>query len=267
MIPELRGSTKQGEPYERPEKIRAALDDLYALPIEEVAKRAQSIPEGEEGFVPSECVLHFVRQSKVNGDAAPYMALFKELRTRAANLVPAKCRRTGTDQYLPISSFNAEVQEKVLDALLELVCQDREEYSQRLDFFEVRFNMAVTRLRSTARKKLARRREHEQEAAYKGNSTAFSADLENLLASVRNSPDPEKNFFRFEVRQAIDQLPSDERHVIELLHMKDLPIEAKDPATLSVSKLLKCTDRTVRNRRDRAYKQLKEILGDDWSEL
>ena len=84
---------------------------------------------------------------------------------------------------------------------------------------------------------------------------------------MRDSQDPEKNFFRFELRQAIDQLPPDERHVIELLHMKEMPIEAKDPETLSVSKLLQCTERTVRNRRDRAYKKLKEILGEDWSEL
>jgi RNA polymerase sigma factor (sigma-70 family) len=91
--------------------------------------------------------------------------------------------------------------------------------------------------------------------------------MENRIASVKDSSDPERNFFRFELRKAIDQLPPDQRRVIELLHLEGLPIEAKDPEALSVSKLLKCSDRTVRNRRDQAYAKLKEILGYDWSEL
>ena len=37
-------------------------------------------------------------------------------------------------------------------------------------------------------------------------------------------------------------------------------IDSKDPNIMTIAKILKCDERTVRNRRDRAYKTLGAVL-------
>lgn len=267
MIPELRKLTTAEEvPYERPPEIQAALESLYEIPIEEVATRAANVAEGELGFVPTECVMHFVRLSREKGDALPYQALFEVLRIRVMKLTPVRYRRIGTEQYVPASSYAADLQERVLDKFLQILCKDREAYNERLDFYEVRFNMAISRLRSTAKKALTKHKDREQPAEYEEESGSLTAEMEARLASMRNLPSPEEMFFRFEQLQAIDQLPPDQRRIIQLIHVQDMPIESKDPGTQSIANLLGCTGRTVRNRRDRAYQTLRNAIGEEGSE-
>ncbi len=265
MIPELRKLTAEDVPYVRPPEIQAALEELDSIPIEEVADRAENASEGERGFVPTECVLHFVRQSCANNDAPPYQALFNVLRARLMKLVPVRYRRIGTSQYVPINAYAADLQEIVLDKFLEILCKDREEYDERLDIYEARFNLAFSALRSTAKKSLTRRRKREKSVEYEDDSSSLIAEMEERLASTRNVVGPEEKFFRFELLKAIDQLPPDEKWIIHLIHVENIQIDAQDPETPSIAKLLNCTEKTVRNRRDRAYKAIREALGEGGS--
>ena len=78
---------KDGVPYSRPQEIEQALEALSKLPIEEVARRASITDAKYAGYVPTECILHFVRKSKLNGDTAPYCDLFVILRNRVLGAV------------------------------------------------------------------------------------------------------------------------------------------------------------------------------------
>ena len=66
--------------------------------------------------------------------------------------------------------------------------------------------------------------------------------------------------YRFQLQQAIDTLPEDERRVINMI-FAEIPSESKDPEVQTISKLLGCGPQTVRNRRDRAVEKLQKMLG------
>ena len=73
MIPPLRKiDPKTGMAYDR-QQYQQSLERLYQLPIEEVAERAGITDSDDPKYVPSECVIHFVRMSKENGDAPAYV--------------------------------------------------------------------------------------------------------------------------------------------------------------------------------------------------
>ena len=80
-----------------------------------------------------------------------------------------------------------------------------------------------------------------------------------LLNAPSMTPEEEVTY-RFQVRGAIDSLPETERRVIDMLEA-ELPIECKNPDEPSISGLLGCTPKTVRNRRDRAIQRIREKLG------
>jgi len=65
-----------------------------------------------------------------------------------------------------------------------------------------------------------------------------------------------------ELDAAIDALPDDQRRVVGLLR-QGFQIDSKDPNIMTIAKLLQCDERTVRNRRDRAYKTLKSVLQEE----
>ena len=68
--------------------------------------------------------------------------------------------------------------------------------------------------------------------------------------------------FRLELDAAIDALPDDQRRVVGLLR-QGFQIDSKDPNIMTIAKMLQCDERTVRNRRDRAYKTLRSVLQED----
>jgi DNA-directed RNA polymerase specialized sigma24 family protein len=65
--------------------------------------------------------------------------------------------------------------------------------------------------------------------------------------------------YRIHLRRAIDALPTDEREVIDLL-LADIPIETSKDGEPSMTELLGCVEKTVRNRRDRAYAKIRRAL-------
>ena len=65
--------------------------------------------------------------------------------------------------------------------------------------------------------------------------------------------------FRSKLLVAISLLPPDQRRVVELL-LQEYPIDSKEAGADTIVKILGCTEKTVRNRRDRAFAKLREAL-------
>jgi len=65
-----------------------------------------------------------------------------------------------------------------------------------------------------------------------------------------------------ELTAAIDCLPDDQKLVIGLL-LQGFQIDSKDKNIMTIARILKCDERTVRNRRDRACKALRAILEEE----
>ena len=63
----------------------------------------------------------------------------------------------------------------------------------------------------------------------------------------------------YHLRRAIDALPADEREGIDLM-LVDIPIETNKDGEPSMTVFLGCVEKTVRNRRDRAFAKIRQEL-------
>lgn len=253
LITPLKKLTAEGVPYVRPPEIQRALEALSELPIEEVARRASITDDEDADYVPSECVLHFVRQSKSAGDLDPYSDLFVVLRERVLRAVPVLDRHVEGSKKPGNSIRQTDAQERVLDKFQELLCLDRRSYEERLDYYEVRFNSALAALRVTAQRSVTRRESHLEPMQYQGETLAPSGEMEKAFAHLKstNSSSPEDLIYRSRRLAAIKNLPPAERQVIELL-LQGFLIESKDENAVTITKILGCSEKTVRIRKNRA---------------
>lgn len=260
MIAPLQKQSK-GNTYFRPPEIEAALEALESLPIEELARRAQTSDVDDPEYVPSECVLHFVRQSKANGDTTPYQDLFAALRNRVIRAVPVRLRRVTGMSRPAESDLAAQIRERVLFDFQKLLCIDRQAYDERLDYYEIRFNDAIAKLRATARRAILKKQSRRKPMQYDGDSTELTLKMEQTLERVRSSDGQKDDDLPYRLRfyEAISTLPDDQRRVMELL-LEGVPIDSEDPEARTIRKILGCVEKTVRNRRDRAFATIREAL-------
>jgi RNA polymerase sigma factor (sigma-70 family) len=246
-----------GKAYFRPPEIEAAMESLAGLSIEEVARRAVISDSDDPEYVPSECVLHFVRQSKTNGDTKPYRDLFEELLRRVLRAVPVPLRRVAGMSKAAESDVELQIQDKVRFDFQQLLCLDRQAYDKRLDFYEIRFNSAIAMLRATARRAILRKESRRKPMQYDGDGSELSLEMEEALDRVRNNcPQNDDSAYRLRFYAAISTLPDDQRRVMELL-LGGLQIGA-------IAEIVGCVEKTVRNRRDRAFAAIREALKEEY---
>ncbi len=144
---------------------------------------------------------------------------------------------------------------------MELLVSNRSGYLEKLDFFEVRFDMAISRLRDTAKKQVRRRDRRHVPIDRDESNGELTAEVEKAAGSF----DPfseEKNWsfeYRLRLDAAIDLLPSLQRGILEMLR-KGIPIESKDSGSVTISKTFQKVEKTIRNQRDKAFATLQEML-------
>jgi DNA-directed RNA polymerase specialized sigma24 family protein len=175
-------------------------------------------------------------------------------------MVPVRLRRVSGMTVPGEVDAEGQIQEEVLFHFQKILCLDRQDYDERLDFYEIRFNSAIVALRSTARKSVWKKDSRRTHVELDGDSSDSDQDFEESLERVR-SPNLQKKddvLFRLIFLEAISSLPPEEREVIELL-LAGYPIDSKKPGVRTVAMILKCDEKTVRNRRNRARAALKAL--------
>lgn len=257
MIEPLRKISKQRGLYRRREEVQRFLESLDSLAAPERLK--QLLGDGGELLtnVPPEALVYFIRRAWRENDSASleslFKALFKRLHASLAAAIP-NSRMSDADS----------IRKEIVSSFMERLARDCREGGMWLDYFEVQFESGFAGYRITVLRKI-------------GPSTNNTASLmgdgehsdENEIA-----PEVEKaaaeffadgaNFFddpvfRSALASAINTLPPDQKAVIGLL-LQGIPIDAKDPKTSTIARILDCDERTVRNRRDRAFAKLRKIL-------
>jgi DNA-directed RNA polymerase specialized sigma24 family protein len=264
VIVPLRKQRDDGTKYFRPTEIEDALTSLYQLPIAEVARRASVSDKEDPDYVPSECLVHFVRQSKANGDSKPYRDIFAALRSRVIRAVPVRLRRVPGVSKSAEADSESQIQEKVIFDFQKLLCSDRQEYDQRFDYYEIKFNSAIATLRATARRAFLKKESRRKPMEFDGEASDLSLEMEEALERAKHPNGQKEDDFAYRLRflEAISALPSDQRRVIELL-LDDVPIDSENPEARSICKILGCYEKTVRNRRDRAYAAIRKALNEE----
>lgn len=247
-----------GALYTRMSEVEAQLSDLVELVFEVLVERCAITDRSHPDFVRPECLVHILRLTRSDNSDARFNRLFPLLLRRVALALP-RAERMKDKQVLVDATMSA-INEQVLDRVLTLVTLDRSG-GDRLDFYEVHFDEAVAKLRLKARVKIAGRAARETALEPDPETSELPVSVERAAGAFDEDDsilfDP---IFRPRLLAAIDSLPPEQKEIVTMT-MANIPAQSQDPAVPSISGILKCDPRTVRNRRDRAIIALREMLG------
>jgi hypothetical protein len=247
LIAPLTKRRKDDIPYLRPDDIEALLPALANLPRNLLLERARIRDRKDPDYVPSECLLYFLRASRLDNSDAWFERLYKLLVERVLRAVPRAEAGNNTT-----SLVNEYIRNAVFDRFVEMLANDRRQPDDRLDFFEIRFDLAVKRLRLDAQERAWR--EENRSAALDQDLADLDTTVDPVDANIFLDP-----LFRDRVYLAIDDLPPEQSRTMHLL-MLGWPIHSNDPAIMTIAKALGCSDRSVRNYRTRALKTLADLF-------
>ena len=242
MAKPLSRHSTEGELYERPPIVEAALDALLREQATEVAKRAAIEGTNTKGYVRSECLVHLARDAGRRGDD-PAMNL----------LVPCVFKRA---EIIVLGKFSGdlaaelsiEVTSKLGIILADGMCPTG---TDKLDFFEANFHDAVAKLTIDCYRKLKRHRKRIKQFAEHSDE----ADLQ-FPEEESKAPSPIEALQHQDLCDAIDGLPPKLRRAHVLHHVQGFEIESIDPAKTTVATLMKVCGRSVRTYLAEAAKAL-----------
>jgi DNA-directed RNA polymerase specialized sigma24 family protein len=250
-----RGPNK-GLVYTRVEKTTAKLGELLQLSEKERIKRCAIVDKSDAGYIPTECVLHLVRSFRKDQANPAFEALYKILYARLLRRLPRPEKEHST-------ALTAEaIRDHALDRFRKWLSADLQEYEERLDFFEVRFDMAMKKLRANAEASVLDKAKKQEPLTY-ADDGQVTEEVEKAAAKAFAEGtfyfDSGSEAFRFALDEVIDTLSSDEGRVIHMLRL-GMQIDSKDPDQPTISKALGKSEKTIRNIRDRAFEKVRNAL-------
>src|ERR1035437_2568585 len=185
----LRKLLPDGGRYFLPKEVEDALAVLSRLSARELVERSRIEHTADPKYVPSECVLYFVRRPSLVNDENALCDLFVILRQRVLRSVPVFARRVSGSKKLAEKAIDLKIQEAVLDKFHKLLCKDRADYDERLDYYECRFNSALAFLRSTARRDIPKQELRYESMTCEGDTNEPSREVELALAALKTPLD------------------------------------------------------------------------------
>lgn len=257
----LKNKTKDGSLYNRQPEIEAGIETLEGI---ESSKRIQLFQEPDKShqdYVPSEMLVYFLRRAWRQGKKNEFEQIFKLLIQRIEVTLRNKIPNADIERA-------SEVRDEIIARFAELIARDCNNQSTILDYYEVRFNHAFAAFRKTTLRDIGPVADNTERL------TINNGDVEEIKpeveSSVNNLPDQfsaklDDLSFRSSLMAAINNLPEDQKVVVGLI-LQEIPIDSKKKGVITIASILNCDERTVRNRRDRAYKALKEALREEWEQ-
>ncbi len=254
MVTPLRKKSLDGELYTRDTKIEVNLAELEGLTRDELAARCSIRKRDDPDYVPSECLVYFVRASRSDHPTKGFDQLYKSLAERALRILRRK-ESAGSDT---MSLTNSVIRDEVFGKFVELLSRDRIEYSEKLDYYEIRFDGALANLRRDAQEPAWRHENRSVPLEYDEETGELAEEVERAAGSF----DPFKqreigsSDYRSQLDAAIDILPPEQMRVIEMLRM-EIPIDSKDVDAVTIAKALGKSEKTIRTYRDKAFAALR----------
>ena len=260
-VPALTSTYPDGTAYTRMAHVEPLLEILLELPFDEVLERCAISSRRDPAYLPSECLIHLVRSTRLDNRHARFNQLYALLLKRVGKALPRAER--GDEDTGTVDASMSEINAAVIGRFSLLVTLDRQG-SNRLDFYEVHFDEAIAKLRFSVRRPVIKRLMREQELLI-DEYGELAAHLDTAAGS-RDDTDDMQIFFdpiaRPRLLVAIDSLPTEQKEVVTMT-LQNIPGESIDPATPSISGILGCDPGTVRYRRARAVKTLRAKLGQE----
>ena len=256
MIHPLRKRTLNGELYKCRDAIQAKLVDLERLSWRALVARCEIRDPDAADYVPSECVLYFIRNRSPETSDTCFERLYKILLERILRVLPRA--ESGPDS---LSLAPERIRDEVLGGFNELLAEDLRSYNDKLDYYEIGFADAIAKRRIDASKRIwaEENRKVPLDADESGEipvtieRRAGSFDSMDWLSDVNID-------CRLSLEAAIDRLSPAEQRVLQMLRM-GFPIDSKNKDETTISQVLGKSERTVRSIRDKALAALRDELG------
>jgi hypothetical protein len=256
MSEPLKGRKGDGTPYERPSEIETWIEKLEKVGLVKRLEQLAVHSRKNTSYVPSEALVYFLRRAwKEDGGHADFEKVFRILMKRVEQSL---CSVISDSRMVGARG----IREEILGRFAELIAEDCKSHDTTLDFYEIRFDMAFACFRISALREIGPVADDTvplgtyEEDEFEVSAEVEAAAEEFLGGASSKLDDPS---FRLVLASAIDRLPDDQKQVIGLL-LLGFQIDSKDENVMTIARILQCDERTVRNRRDRAYKVLKPIL-------
>lgn len=242
--------------YTRSHAVEANIDDALSQDLSTLRRRLLVTDKAAADHLPSESLVHLVREAHRSNDDKRRDAILPVLLGRCEAILKAKI----SDQ-LP----NAEsLREQVLSDLCELFLADgTDDHLDELDFYECRFNSAFRTLRlDVLRRELGILNRAADLPDDAGEPNAYEDAFAQVSEAFRTPATQQSTLFLEDLWDAINALPPDERRAVILVHVIGYDEEADDPTKVTAATLCHCTGRTIRNRLSRAAKKLARFKED-----
>lgn len=245
---------RNGNRYARQSNIERTLEDALAQDLPTLQRRSRIRDPETSSFLPSECLVHLIRDGRRRHDEAAVNELLPILLHRCEDaLAGAVPNRLPNADYL---------REEILGQFSELFATDGVgENPEELDFFEVRFNRAFKAFRIDVLRKETRTHANQVPVPDTQDAELTSDDelFVRMSDAFRAPPTQESHLALKRLTDAIAELPADEREAVVLCHVLGYDEESEDPAKITAATLCGVTGRTIRNRLVRAATRLAQF--------
>jgi hypothetical protein len=259
VVTPLRKRRLSGELYARDPKTEALIAELAVLPRDALIARAAVTKRSDPGYIPSECLVYFVRASRHDNNEAWFERLYRILTGRVLRSLPRAESSDGKTESLT----RGVIRDKVFGRFVELLSADRAGYVDKVDYFEVRFDGALASLRRDAQEQAWRDENRSQPLEFDEESGELSPEVE--AAAGVYDPFPASDFddptYRLRLDAAIEALPTEQSRIIHMLR-QGFPIDSKEPDVVTIAKALGRSEKTIRTHRDKAFAALRAAMAD-----
>lgn len=252
MAKQLKKQDQNGKRYERPPNIEKMIDEALTQDLSMMQQRL-TLNRRSSGYLPSECLVHLIRDAKRRTDSQTMNMLLSILLPRCE----ANLRGKIPDDKFANASY---LREEVLCQFAVLFAEDGfdETKEEELDYFECRFNSAFRTFRiDIIRHEINNMKRVDSLSSFSDHEEVTILDEKlPLVSEAFRAETPESGLFNKEILEAIDNLPPDERKAIILCHIMGYKEESEDPNKITAATLCGVTGRTIRNRLTRAAAKL-----------
>ncbi|WP_207485447.1 RNA polymerase sigma factor [Arenibaculum pallidiluteum] len=233
------------------------LVELSSIPRGELIERARILRRDDPQYVPSECLVHFIRSSRLDNSDAWFERLYRILTERVLRCLPRADSSDGRTRSLSKET----IRDKVFGRFVELLSTDRATYLEQLDYFEIRFDGALANLRRDAQEQAWRDENRSVPLECDAETGEVTAEVEKAAGQF----DPfaasivDDAVYRLRLDAAIADLPPEQSRIIHMLR-QGFPIDSKEPGAMTIAKALRRSEKTVRTYRDKAFAVLRAAL-------
>lgn len=256
-ITPLRKKRLNGVVYTRPPVIEEKLIEILSVPREEIVARCSVHDDADPNYLPSECLVHLVRACRASPPDVYFETVYKALAERVFQYLP----RAESGDCESERLIQGNIRDEGFHRFCVLLARDRLEYIEKLDFWEVRFNEALARLRTDVYREFCAQNRRSVSIEIDPETGQASEEVERAAGSFEDYIFDKISAAddRLRLDKAIDLLPTLEKAIIQMMRI-GIPIDSKEPDVVTIAKTLGRAEKTIRLRRDKAFKVLRETL-------